>query len=732
MAWAYSRLDSNGVCRYQEYLSVEDCSRFFIPDKHYKFLSVYIMRHQCFFIILTMLFSMATTNSFAHELEAKNSDGVTIYYVWTNNYTEVGVSFRGNKMTSYENEYSGSVVIPETIKYDGNSYNVTSIEDGAFYKCNGLTSISLPNTIKEIYRYSFEGCDNLTSVHISDLSAWCKIDYMGEPSSTNPLEYAHHLFLNGKEITELNIPSDITSIKKYAFSGAQYITKVTFPKNLTSIGREAFKYSGLTEVNIPDGVTELSFCTFAYSNLIKASIPNSVTVIGEESFKYCVNLESIEIGTGLNKIKYNAFTGCEKLSSVYITDLEAWNNHGQFFDSPFKYGANLYLNGELVTELIIPNTITTINNEIFKNIRSITSVIIPNSVISIGVNAFSGCTNLNSVDISNSVTEIGGGAFSGCSSLASVTIPNSVTEIGGWAFYNCSSLSSVKLSDNISTIDNGTFSSCTNLTSIEIPSKVTSICEKAFSGCTNLTSLSFSNTLNSIGEYAFEDCQNLANFNIPEIITEIREGTFKNCVSLNSVTLPNSITSIGDYAFYGAGLTSINIPENVSIIGHVSFALCPSLTSITIPNSVTSIGGNAFAVCENLSQVVIGSGVAKIGHYAFGNCKKLKKFYCYTETVPEIGTTNNDGTLYDTFTDSPIDQATLYVVDTLIDDYKNANYWNRFGSILGIESSGINDITDDNSNADIFDLRGSKVKNTQKGINIIRGKNGNAKKIVVR
>ena len=492
-----------------------------------------------------MLFSMATTKSFAHELEAKNSDGVTIYYVWTNNYTEVGVSFRGDKKNSYENEYSGNVVIPEKIKYDGQSYNVTSIENNAFYGCKEMTSISLPNTIKEIYRYSFEGCDNLTSVHISDLSAWCKIDYMGEPSSTNPLEYAHHLFLNGKEITELNIPSDITSIKKYAFSGAQYITKVTFPKNLTSIGREAFKYSGLTEVNIPDGVTELSFCTFAYSNLIKASIPNSVTVIGEESFKNCVNLESIEIGTGLNKIKYNAFTGCEKLSSVYITDLEAWNNHGQFFDSPFKYGANLYLNGELVTELIIPNTITTINNKIFENIPSITSVFIPNSVISIGDNAFYGCTNLNSVDISNSVTSIGSGAFSSC---------------------------------------------------------------------------------------------------------------------------------------------------------------------------------------KNLVNVKIGSGIKTIGNYAFGNCKSLKTMYCYSEIVPELEADNN----FDTFSASPIDQATLYVVDTLIDDYKNANYWNRFGSILGIESSGINAITNDNSKADIFDLRGSKVKNTQKGINIIRGKNGNAKKIVVR
>lgn len=500
------------------------------------------MRHQCFSILLTLLFSMAAAKNSAHNLEAKNSDGVTIYYVWTNNYTEVGVSFRGGKKTSYENEYSGNVVIPEKIKYDGKSYNVTSIEDNAFYGCNELTSISLPNTIKEIYRYSFEGCDNLTSVNISDLSAWCKIDYLGEPKGTNPLEYAHHLFLNGKEITELNIPNEITSIKKYAFSGAQYITKVTFPKNLTSIGRDAFKCSGLTEVKIPDGVTELSFNTFGGSNLIKASIPNSVTEIGEQAFQYCVNLESIEIGTGLNKIKYNAFTGCEKLSSVYITDLEAWCNNEHFLDSPFKYGAKLYLNGELVTELIIPNTITTIKYKTFEGVSSITSVVIPNSVISIKGNVFTGCSNLNSVDISNSVTSI-------------------------------------------------------------------------------------------------------------------------------------------DY--------------------------------------------NAFADCENLVKVKIGSGVKTIGYKAFGNCKKLNTMYCYTETIPELG--NNDA-----FSDSPIEQATLYVVDTLIDDYKNANYWNRFGSILGIESSGINDITNDNSKADIFDLRGNQVKHTQKGINIIREKNGNARKIVVR
>ncbi len=521
------------------------------------------MKHQCFSILLTMLFSIAFTKSFAHDLEAKNSDGVTIYYVWTNNNKELGVSFRGNERTSYENEYTGKIVIPESVKYDGNSYSVTSIERSAFSGCNEMTSVSLPNTIKVIHDAAFSGCTgltsftmpssverseywafndcrNLTSVHISDLSAWCKIVFDGQ-YGCNPLEYAHHLFLNDKEITELNIPNDITTINKYAFYGAKYITTVTFPKNLSSIGGAAFQYSGLTEAIIPEGVTELNNNTFFCSNLVKASIPNSVTKIGDSVFAGCVNLESIEIGNGLNKIGYEAFDDCIKLSSVYITDLEAWCNNEHFLDSPFKYGAKLYLNGELVTELIIPNTITSLKYKTFEGVSSITSVVIPNSVISIKENVFTGCSNLNSVDISNSVTSI----------------------------------------------------------------------------------------------------------------------------------------------------------------------------------------GSAFADCENLVKVKIGSGVKTIGYKAFGNCKKLNTMYCYTETIPEIG---ND----DAFTDSPIEQATLYVVDTLIDDYKSAMYWKRFGSILGIESSGIFTTTDDKSNTGIFNLQGNQLNRTQKGLNIIREKNGNTRKIIVK
>lgn len=157
------------------------------------------MKQHSLAILLTVLSSIVGTKAFAHDIEAKNSDGKTIYYIWTNNNTELGVSFRGNNYNDYDNEYSGDVVIPESVKYEGKRYKVTSIEKYAFAFCKEMTSISLPNTItiinapfshcsgltsftmpksvEKVYGIAFNACNNLTAVHISDLSAWCRIQY---------------------------------------------------------------------------------------------------------------------------------------------------------------------------------------------------------------------------------------------------------------------------------------------------------------------------------------------------------------------------------------------------------------------------------------------------------------------------------------------------------------------------------------------------------------------------
>ena len=267
-------------------------------------------------------------------------------------------------------KYSGEVVIPESVEHEGNAYSVTSIGDETFLGCSGLTSVTIGNSVTSIGDWAFSSCWGLTSVHISDIAAWCNIEFAG--SDSNPLFYAHHLYLNGEEVKDLVIPNSVTSIGGRAFEQCSGLTSVTIPNSVTSIGSRAFFY-------------------------------------------------------------------CSGLTSVHISDIAAWCNidFADSYTNPLSFAHHLYLNGEEVKDLLIPNSVTSIGDYAFRGCSGLTSVTIPNSVTRIGDVAFWGCTGLTSVTIPNSVTSIGNEAFSSCSGLTSVTIPNSVTSIGKWAFSGC-------------------------------------------------------------------------------------------------------------------------------------------------------------------------------------------------------------------------------------------------------------------------------------------------------
>ena len=311
----------------------------------------------------------------------------------------------------------------------GNS--VTSIGSYAFRNCTSLTSVTIPDSVTSMGEWAFYGCTSLTSVNISNLSAWCKIDF--SDSYANPLYHAEKLYLNGIEVTELTIPSDITTIKEYAFYGCSSLTNVTIPDSVTSIKWYAFyNCSSLTSVTIGNSVTSIGDNAFYYCrSLTNVTIGNSVTSIGESAFSSCTSLTSVTIPNSVTSIGESAFSGCTSLTSITIPNSVTSIGWGAF------YGC------KSLTSITIPNSVTSIGNNAFSYCSSLTSITIPDSVTSIGVDTFSDCDSLTSVKIGNSVTSIGSRAFYKCSSLTSVTIGNSVTSIGGDAFYDCSSLTSV-------------------------------------------------------------------------------------------------------------------------------------------------------------------------------------------------------------------------------------------------------------------------------------------------
>ena len=337
--------------------------------------------------------------------------------------------------------------------------SVTSIGDWAFYNCSSLTSVTIPNSVTSIGTQAFRDCSGITAVHISDIAAWCAIEF--SRASSFPLAYTKsgHLYLNDIEVTNLVIPNSVTSIGSYTFYKCSGLTSVTIPNSVTSIGSDAFgSCSGLTAVHISDiaawcaiefgnsGSNPLTSAKHLYLNnaeITNLIIPNSATSIGNYAFYACSGLTSVTIPNSVTSIGNNAFFLCSGLTAVYISDIAAWcaiEFGSTRASNPLFYAKHLYLNYAEITNLVIPNSVTSIGNYAFYNCSGLTTVTISTSVTTIGNGAFSGCSGFTSITIPNSVTSIGGSAFSNCSGLTSITIPNSVTSIGGSAFYKCSGL----------------------------------------------------------------------------------------------------------------------------------------------------------------------------------------------------------------------------------------------------------------------------------------------------
>ena len=421
------------------------------------------------------------------------------------------------------------------------------------------------------------------------------------------------VFKNNSSITsfdELQYFINLTTINNYAFSSCTNLTSVTIGNSVSKIGTYAFSYcSGLEQIFVESGNMVYdsrgncnAIIETATNTLILGCkysvIPNTVTTIGENAFCGCNGLTSIVLPYSVTSVEHAAFDQCYELIAVYYTgDISQWCNIqfadfgfpevwdvflaraggegiiGDFVSNPLYYAHNLYIGNELVTDLVIPETVTEIKPWSFINATCLTSLIVGNSVTSIGSSAFSGCSGLTSLTIGNSVTSIGVDAFSYCSGLTgALIIPNSVTTLGFGAFDGCSGLTSLTIGNSLSTIEYGAFTFCSGLEQIVVESGNT-----VFDSRENCNAIieTASNTL-VIG------CKNTV---IPNTVTSISCEAFGGCTELTSIEIPSSVTTIWDWAFYSClGLTSMTVQSEIPpTIYYSSFLSCPNTILVYVP-----------------------------------------------------------------------------------------------------------------------------------------------------
>ncbi len=297
-------------------------------------------------LLLTMLISTLSTSAFAdYDIVVENADGMTIYYRWTNNQTELAVCNPVNT-PSYPYAYSyyyGDVFIPESVHYNGKDYKVTSISDCAFRYCWELTSVSIPNTVASIGNWAFESCN---------------------------------------QITTISIPSGVTSIGKYAFKLCQHLSSISLPSTLVSIGDNAFKETAWYDSQ-PDGLVYLGKVLYKYKGIMPDNtdivIENGMLGIADGAFSECKGLSSVTIPNTIISIGEEAFFNCSGLTSMSIP-----NNVNTINSGTFAGCSGL-------TSVTIPDNVTSIGDNAFSYCSNLSSVIIPNSVTSIDEGAFRGC-----------------------------------------------------------------------------------------------------------------------------------------------------------------------------------------------------------------------------------------------------------------------------------------------------------------------------------------------------
>ena len=391
-------------------------------------------------------------------------------------------------------------------------------------------------------------------------------------------------------------------------------------------------------------------------------------------------------------IPEKAFSHDNKGKLVYLTDIIFPKSNMT------RIGGFAFRGCESFTSIIIPESVTNVDEGAFTGCISLTRAVIPKNVTSIGIAIFAGCINLSTIEVDennskyttidgniyskdtktfiqyapgkrgsfvipNHVTSIEMGAFAACQGISDITIPNSVTSIGRFAFLFCNGLTLVKIPASVSKIGDGPFSGCLNLMAIGVSS--------GNSDYTSIDGNLYSKDKKIFVQYAPSKS---GSFVMPEGVISINPFAFTQCANLTSISIPNSVTSIGTGAFTDCkSLTGIIMPNNVTSIGEFAFGNCSGLASVIMSNNIESIGNVAFGNCSSLTSIVIPKSITKLDKGVFWGCSSLKDITFEAVTPPAIGINTFYGNVTDRIITVPAGKG---------DVYRTAEGWSEYADII--------------------------------------------------
>ncbi len=526
------------------------------------------------------------------------------------------------------------------------------IDNGVLEKYYGANeNVIIPNGVKKIAKYAFEGCRATTSITIPD-----------------SVKEIHEDAFNLTNLKKVHIPKSVTYIDKNAFQyndnleievdtrNKKYSSKdgALYNKDMTELIRYYDK-EGIRYFRIPDGVEKIGDCAFFECKLVKLYLSSSVKEIGDCAFSGYYGISDIEVDSeNKNYIVKDNILFSKDMTELVWYSRENTKDWYSIPDGVTVIHSGAFFACRSLNNITIPNTMKIIEDKAFMGMLSLDSLTIPDSVSEIGESVFFCCNSLTNVNvrknnkyftsdhgilldkemtevivcptgyaeadynIPDGVKKIRAYAFYNCIRLEEITIPKSVTYIGKYAFYQCARLLSINLPNKINSIAEYTFFNCSQLVKISVPDRVKYIDDRAFENCSSLVEVKFPSSLNKIGKEAFACCSSLKTVDIPQNVTDIADNSFDYCLSLNGINVAakNKIYSSKAGVLFNDELAKLikypggkndshyAVPEGVKKIIGNSFSDCEFLTSIDVPGSVEVMNGNAFSyTASNIAYI---------------------------------------------------------------------------------------------------------------------------------